>query len=73
MPLDSLVSPLVGIVRGIQEALAGPEDVRMAAAWCETAYPRALVGGGSGLSVRDARAAAIGEAVERYSACIVDP
>lgn len=73
MPLDSLVSPLVGVVRGMQEALAGPEDARMAAAWCETAYPHALVGGGSGLSVRDARAAAIGEAVERYSACIVDP
>ena len=73
MPLDSLVSPLVGVVRGMQEALAGPEDARMAAAWCETAYPRAIVGGGSGLSVRDARAAAIGEAIERYSACIVDP
>ena len=73
MPLDSLVSPLVGVVRGMQEALAGPEDARMAAAWCETAYPRAIVGGGSGLSVRDACAAAIGEAIERYSACIVDP
>jgi ribosomal protein S12 methylthiotransferase accessory factor len=73
LPLDSLVSPLVGVVRGTQEALAGPEDARLAAAWCETAYPRAIVGGGSGLSVRDARAAAIGEAVERYSACIVDP
>ncbi|HEY4412845.1 MAG TPA: YcaO-like family protein [Gaiellaceae bacterium] len=73
MPLDSLVSPLVGLVRGMQEALAGPEDARTAAAWCETAYPHALVGGGSGLSVRDARAAAIGEAIERYSACIVDP
>ena len=73
MPLESLVSPLVGVVRGMQEALAGPEDARMAAAWCETAYPRRLVGGGSGRSVRDARAAAIGEAVERYSACIVDP
>jgi ribosomal protein S12 methylthiotransferase accessory factor len=73
LPLDSLVSPLVGVVRGVQETLAGPEDARLAAAWCETAYPRALVGGGSGLSVHDARTAAIGEAVERYSACIVDP
>jgi ribosomal protein S12 methylthiotransferase accessory factor len=73
LPLESLVSPLVGVVRGMQEALAGPEDARMAAAWCETAFPRTLVGGGSGPSLRDARAAAIGEAVERYSAGIVDP
>ena len=67
------MSPLVGVVRGTQEALAGPEDARLPAVWCETAYPQALVGGGSGLSLRDARSAAIGEAVERYSASIVDP
>ena len=67
------MSPFVGVVRGMQEALAGPEDARLPAAWCETAFPAALVGGGSGLSAGDARAAAIGEAVERYSACIVDP
>ena len=73
MPLDSLVSPLVGVVRGMQDVLAGPEDARRAAAWCESAYPFAIVGGGSGATSRDARAAAIGEAVERYSASIVDP
>ncbi len=73
MPLESLVSPFVGVVRGMQDVLAGPEDVRLATAWCESAFPHALVGGGSGLTADDARAAAIGEAVERYSACIVDP
>ena len=67
------MSPLVGVVRDMQEALAGPEDARLPAVWCESAFPHALVGGGSGLSLRDARAAAIGEAVERYSASIVDP
>lgn len=73
MPLESLVSPLVGVVRGMQDVLAGPEDARRAAAWCESAHPLAIVGGGSGPTMRDARAAAIGEAVERYSASIVDP
>jgi ribosomal protein S12 methylthiotransferase accessory factor len=73
LPLESLVSPFVGVVRGTQEVLAGPEDVRLATAWCESAFPHALVGGGSGPTVHEARAAAIGEAVERYSACIVDP
>lgn len=67
------MSPLVGVVRDTQEALAGPEDARLPAVWCESAYPHALVGGGSGLSLRDARSAAIGEAVERYSASVVDP
>jgi ribosomal protein S12 methylthiotransferase accessory factor len=73
LPLETLVSPLVGVIRGTQEALAGPEDARLPAVWCESAYPHALAGGGSGLSLRDARSAAIGEAVERYSASIVDP
>jgi ribosomal protein S12 methylthiotransferase accessory factor len=72
-PLESLVSPYVGVVRGLQEVLAGPEDVRLATVWCESAYPHVFTGGGSGLTVREARAAAIGEAVERYSACVVDP
>src|SRR5581483_3139015 len=72
LPLETLVSPFVGVVRGMQEAFAGPEDARLPAVWCESAYPHALVGGGSGLSLREARAAAIGEAVERYSASDVD-
>ncbi|MFL5912935.1 MAG: YcaO-like family protein [Gaiellaceae bacterium] len=73
MPPESLVSPFVGVVRGIQDVLAGPEDIRLATAWCESAFPHALVGGGSGPTMRDARTAAIGEAIERYCACIVDP
>ena len=73
MPPESLVSPFVGVVRGMQDVLAGPEDVRLATAWCESAFPQALVGGGSGPTTQNARAAAIGEAMERYSACVLDP
>jgi ribosomal protein S12 methylthiotransferase accessory factor len=73
LPPESLVSPFVGVVRGVQDVLAGPEDIRLSTAWCESAFPHALVGGGSGRTRHDARAAAIGEAIERYSACIVDP
>jgi len=79
LPLESLVSPFVGVVRGVQDVLAGPEDVRLATAWCESAHPQTLIGaavahsgGGSGRSTTEARTAAIGEAVERYSACFVD-
>lgn len=73
MPLDSLVSPFVGIVRGAEEVLSGPEDVRLTTVWCESAFPHALTGGGSGPTEAGARAAAIGEVAERYAACIVDP
>lgn len=66
------MSPFVGVVRGVQEVLAGPADVRLATAWCETAHPHAVSGGGSGATAGGARAAAIGEAVERYSASCVD-
>lgn len=73
-PLESLVSPYVGVVRGVQEVLAGPQDVRLASMWCETAHVGFRhTGGGSGTTAREARAAAIGEAVERYSACLADP
>lgn len=72
MPLESLVSPYVGVVRGVQEVLAGPADVRLVTAWCETAHPHAVSGGGSGATLAGARAAAIGEAVERYSASCID-
>jgi ribosomal protein S12 methylthiotransferase accessory factor len=73
LPLDSLVSPYVGVVRGLQDGLAAPADARLAAAWCESAHPHALTGGGSGRTAREARAAAIGEAVERYAASLPDP
>jgi len=79
LPLESLVSPYVGVVRGVQDVLAGPEDVRLATAWCESAHAQILLGtavthsgGGSGFATTEARLAAIGEAVERYSACFVD-
>jgi len=79
-PLASLVSPYVGVVRGVQEVLGGPQDVRLVTMWCETAHAATLVGspvahggGGSGACTVDARAAAIGEAVERYSASFADP
>jgi ribosomal protein S12 methylthiotransferase accessory factor len=73
VPLDSLVSPYVGLVRGIQDVLSGPEDVRLATVWCESAFPHSLTGGGSGPTEARARAAAIGEVAERYAACVVDP
>jgi ribosomal protein S12 methylthiotransferase accessory factor len=78
--LESLVSPYVGIVRGVQEVPAGTQDIRLHTMWCETAHMLTLVdstvahgGGGSGPSPGAARAAAIGEAVERYSASFADP
>lgn len=72
--LESLVSPYVGVVRGVQEVPAGPQDVRLHTMWCETAHsPVAHGGGGSGASISAARSAAIGEAVERYSASFADP
>lgn len=73
MPLESLVSPYVGVVRGMQDVLSGPEDVGLTTVWCESAFPHALTGGGSGATETGARAAAIGEVAERYAACIVDP
>ena len=72
--LESLLSPFVGVVRGLQEVPAGPQDIRLHTMWCETAHlPVPHAGGGSGVSVIAARAAAIGEAVERYSASFADP
>ena len=76
--LESLVSPYVGVVRGVDEVLAQPYDIRRSNIVCETAFAELLVGhgtthlgAGSGSS-RTARAAAIAEAVERYSACWFD-
>ncbi|HET8893110.1 MAG TPA: YcaO-like family protein, partial [Gaiellaceae bacterium] len=76
--LESLVSPYVGVVRGVDEVLAQPSDIGLANVVCETGFAELLVGhggthlgAGSGTS-RAARAAAIAEAVERYSACWFD-
>jgi ribosomal protein S12 methylthiotransferase accessory factor len=77
--LDSLVSPYVGVVRGVDEVLAQPSDIRLTNILCETGFVEPLVGhgtkhagSGSATSRAAARAAAIGEAVERYSACWSD-
>lgn len=74
--LESLVSPFTGIVRGVDDVLAAPDDIRLVSVFCETGYSRDLVGhgtthrgAGSGRSRTAARAAAVAEAAERYSAC----
>ena len=78
--LESLVSAYVGIVRGAEEVLAGPDDILAPSIVCQTGHCRGLVGGGgehrgagAGPTLAAARAAALGEAVERYSACCADP
>ena len=55
--------------------LAGPEDLRLATAWCETSFVDggAYSGAGSGVTFAEARTTAICEAAERYSASIADP
>ena len=74
--LESLVSPFTGIVRGVDDVLAAPDDIRLVSVFCETGYSRDLVGhgathrgAGSARSRTAARAAAVAEAAERYSAC----
>ncbi len=77
--LDTLVSPFVGVVRMLEEVLVGQDDLRRPTIYSETGHVEDLVGassthsgGGSGGDRRSARAAAIGEAVERYSASFSD-
>ncbi len=76
--LESLVSPYVGVVRGVEEVLAAPDDIRLVGVFCQTGRCDDVVGtggehrGAGGARTREAaRAAAIGEAVERYSSCFV--
>jgi ribosomal protein S12 methylthiotransferase accessory factor len=77
--LESLVSPYTGLIRGAEEVLAGPDDIRAPSVFCQTGGCGDLVdagnehrGAGAGQSLQAARAAAIGEAVERYSACFAN-
>jgi ribosomal protein S12 methylthiotransferase accessory factor len=77
--LESLVSPYVGVVRGADEVLALTDDMLAPNVLCQTGYCRELVGAGdahrgagAGPTIAAARAAALGEAVERYSACFTD-
>src|SRR5947209_10214699 len=78
--LESFVSPYVGVVRAVDELLAAPDDARLfhaVAFACD--HPELLGDGGPALeggtgygpSRERARAAALGEAIERYSASYV--
>lgn len=76
--LRTFVSPFTGIVRSVDEMLAAPDEHRLVTLWCELADGRPTVGGrveeftGSEHLAREAaEAAAIGEALERYSASFV--
>jgi ribosomal protein S12 methylthiotransferase accessory factor len=79
--LETLVSPYTGLIGTADEVLSAPDDIRAFTFSCETAEARGLIGhpvsglgGGSGINRHAARAAALGEAVERYSAaCLPQP
>lgn len=73
--LRTLVSPYTGVIRRVEDVLATPDEIALVAVSCETADgellpdgPGRVVGSGSGPSRESAVAAALGEAVERYSA-----
>jgi len=73
--LRSLVSPYTGVIRRVDEVLAASDEISLVAVNCETAdmelvagAPVRRIGSGSALSRDSALAAALGEAVERYSA-----
>jgi ribosomal protein S12 methylthiotransferase accessory factor len=73
--LTTLVSPYTGVIRVVVDVLAGPGEIPRVAVTCETAHGELLPGGavsrlgsGSGPDRETALAAALGEAVERYSA-----
>jgi ribosomal protein S12 methylthiotransferase accessory factor len=77
-PLERFVSPLTGVVAGLTEILAAPDELRLPSVGCEVSDARPTVGFSTdaytGCSHPDrgaARAAAIGEALERYAATYV--
>ena len=76
--LRSFVSPLAGVVHGLSETLAAPEELRLVSIGCELADGLATIGtplesytGSEHWSRAAAEAAAIGEALERYSGSYV--
>lgn len=76
--LRTFVSPLTGVVHGVDEMLAVPDEHRLINITCEIADGRQTVGGpvvaytASDQPSREAaEAASIGEALERYSAAFV--
>jgi ribosomal protein S12 methylthiotransferase accessory factor len=79
-PLRRAVSSYTGIVRTLDECLVSTSEPRLYRATCEVAAAEQLLGsslghlsgiGGSGLSRAEAACAAVGEALERYSASFV--
>jgi ribosomal protein S12 methylthiotransferase accessory factor len=75
--LRTLVSPYTGVIRRAEEVLAAAGEIPLVAVSCETADlafaaagPVRRVGSGSARSREAALAAALGEAVERYSAAV---
>src|SRR5206468_4979 len=78
--LRRAVSPYTGIVRDVEECLASTAEPRFFQASCEVGAEARLLGeplghlsgiGGAGRTRCEAAAAAVGEAVERYSATYV--
>lgn len=78
--LKTLVSPYTGVVSRVHEALLEPDDARNVRFDCELASTAATTGltvqppaGGSGNDRESALAAALGEAIERYSGTCLPP
>jgi ribosomal protein S12 methylthiotransferase accessory factor len=78
--LRRAVSPYTGIVRTVEECLHGPSDPPIFRVACEVARDARVLGvpldhlkgiGGAGMTRAEAAAAAVGEALERYSASFV--
>ena len=78
--LASLVSPLTGVVTRLDERLLEPDDALLHSYWCESAEADEAggaggmrAGGGWAATADRARAAAVAEAAERYSAGLLPP
>ncbi len=78
--LRRAVSAYTGIVTAVEECLASTSEPRLFQAACEVGQGKSLLGsslehlsgiGGTGTSRSEAAAAAVGEAIERYSATYV--
>jgi ribosomal protein S12 methylthiotransferase accessory factor len=78
--LERLVSCDVGVVNRVDESVAGFDHPRLASYFSQAADTLPVLGsrqdgncGGIAAERQDARAAAVGEAIERYSACHAPP
>lgn len=78
--LEATASPLVGITTRLFDQLHDVDDIRMASVGAQACESQWLLGtacnelnGGGAPDPRQARAAAIGETIERYSGSWVDP